>query len=129
MGGSAVQELVSAAVVLQDNATKLPLAGFKVYGNAYSEGHSHNDAWQNELHVSEACNDADIVVTHHRNRRIMDAVLGCTQPRIWASGHNHEKHGVCEIDKTLFVNASILDKHYRPVLPPVVVDLPRHPIQ
>jgi Icc-related predicted phosphoesterase len=44
-------------------------------------------------------------------------------PRLHVFGHIHEGYGREEHDGTLFVNASTCDEHYRPLNPPVVVDL------
>lgn len=45
------------------------------------------------------------------------------RPRLHVFGHIHEGYGREERDGTLFVNASSCDESYRPVNPPVVVDL------
>jgi hypothetical protein len=47
------------------------------------------------------------------------------QPRFfdWVFGHVHASYGSKERGGTLFVNASTCDRMYRPVHPPVVVDL------
>ena len=45
------------------------------------------------------------------------------RPRLHVFGHIHEGYGREEADGTLFVNASTCDEDYRPVNPPVVVDL------
>jgi len=124
--GSRAQELLRGAVLLQDSRADLPLSGLAVYGNAYSEGSSHNEAWQSQMPiVSTACEGVDIVVTHHCTPSIKAAVLACSRPRIWASGHCHDSHGVHEDEGTLYVNAAIQDCKYRPLQYPVVVDLPR----
>jgi len=45
------------------------------------------------------------------------------RPRLHVFGHIHEGYGREEREGTLFVNASCCDQDYRPVNPPVVVDL------
>ena len=45
------------------------------------------------------------------------------RPRLHVFGHIHEGYGREEHDGTVFVNASTCDEAYRPVNPPVVVDL------
>lgn len=127
--GSQAADILSAAVWLQDSSVKLPQAGIKVYGNAYSEGHSHNCAWQtndgNAPPIDEdACKDADVVLTHHCTASIREAVMTYTRPRLWASGHAHNEHGIHEKAGTVFVNAAIQDTHYNPFQSPVVLDIP-----
>mmetsp|Transcript_12767 Transcript_12767/g.40034 ORF Transcript_12767/g.40034 Transcript_12767/m.40034 type:complete len:342 (+) Transcript_12767:11-1036(+) len=126
LGDMAAQDLLSGAVLLQDSSVTLPLASLKVYGHAYSEGHSHNRAWQTDApNVSDACIGADVVLTHHCNRHIRAEVLARARPRVWASGHVHASHGVQSRNGTLFISAPVQSDQYRPVQPPVVVDLPR----
>jgi len=116
--------LITNATLLDDTAVTLEASGLKVYGNSYSEGHSHNSAWQ-AAHpsVSEACRGADIVLSHECASSLQQRVLPRCRPLVWASGHSHSGHGVKLSDGTLFVNAAIQDTSYNPVQPPIVVDL------
>lgn len=92
----------------------------------------------------------DVLVTHGPPHLIRDRVkgvmaqglnialghrpnVGCEElreavrrirPRLHVFGHIHEGYGREEADGTLFVNASTCDEVYRPVNPPMVVDLP-----
>jgi len=112
------------ATILDDNSVLLPLSGLRVYGNSYSEGNTHNDAWQMAApRVSEECRGADIVLSHQFCPALEGAVRKHCCPRVWASGHEHDQHGVRLIASTLYVNAAIMDKNYRPNQPPVVIDL------
>jgi len=128
LGNGGAESVLTAATVLQDSSIILPVASLKVYGNAYSEGHSHNRAWQaaSPSVSPAACADADIVMSHLCCDALTEAVFATSRPRLWASGHAHAQHGAFAHEGTLFVNASIHDHRYRPVQPPVVVDLPRH---
>jgi Icc-related predicted phosphoesterase len=45
------------------------------------------------------------------------------QPRLHLFGHIHEAYGRVEVNGTRFVNASVLDLHYRRVNAPVVVEM------
>ena len=45
------------------------------------------------------------------------------KPKINVFGHIHEGYGVTEEDGTTFINASCLNENYRPVNPPVIIDL------
>jgi len=114
--------LITNAVMLNDSAVEV--SGLKVYGNSYSEGDSHNTAWQTAVpSVSDACNGADVVVSHECADSLQQAVFARCQPAVWASGHNHDEHGVKWQNDILFANAAIQDEGYSPVQPPVVVDL------
>jgi len=124
--GDAATGMLSNAVFLQDESVVLPFSRLKVYGNAFSRGHSHNTAWQDPVSVSEAaCKDVDVVMTHHKTSAIVDAVLVHARPKIWASGHNHAGHGVTESDGTLLLNGAIMDGKYNPTQLPVVIDFPK----
>jgi Icc-related predicted phosphoesterase len=45
------------------------------------------------------------------------------QPKLVVCGHIHEGYGMDCIGKTLVINASHVDVHYRPVNPPVLIEL------
>jgi Icc-related predicted phosphoesterase len=78
----------------------------------------------------------DILVTHGPPYGILDRTargqcVGCEEllpvverlrPRLHVFGHIHEAYGQFERNGTRFVNASVLDLHYRRVNAPVVVD-------
>ncbi len=80
--------------------------------------------------------DTDIVVTHGPPFGIGDATVkgvraGCDdlldivtkiKPRYHIFGHIHEAYGIYEKEDTTFVNASVLDIHYRMVHAPIVLD-------
>ena len=84
----------------------------------------------------------DLLVTHGPPMGIGDEIVsrilrnkehvGCAdlleaverlKPRLHVFGHIHEGHGVTVRGATTFVNASSCDRAYRPVNPPIVVDL------
>merc|ERR1712232_1534679 len=92
--GPAAEGLLSSAVLLQDSCILLPGAGLKVYGNAHSTGTSHNRAWQTLSPTVSFCNDVDIVLTHECSPAIKKEVLSRSGPRLWASGHRHQLHGI-----------------------------------
>ncbi len=50
--------------------------------------------------------------------------LDRVQPNLHVFGHIHEGYGQARLGATILVNASNCDADYRPVNPPVVVDLP-----
>lgn len=79
----------------------------------------------------------DVLLTHSPPNGILDRTLdgravGCERlaaalerirPRLHVFGHIHEAAGSLTIGATQFVNASVLDAHYRPGAAPVVVEL------
>ena len=79
----------------------------------------------------------DVLVTHGPPMGVGDrtragTLVGCAdltaavarvRPRVHVFGHIHEAYGALERDGTRFVNASTCDVHYRPVNPPIVIDL------
>ena len=83
--------------------------------------------------------DTDLLVTHGPPFGILDRThdgrrVGCEElalavarirPKLHVFGHIHEDPGVVERDGTVYVNASSCDVRYRPVQPPIVVDLAR----
>jgi predicted phosphodiesterase len=78
-----------------------------------------------------------ILVTHGPPAQILDRTrsgeeVGCAdlreavhrvRPRVHVFGHIHEGYGQREIDGTIYVNAASCDEAYRPIHPPVVIDL------
>ncbi|MCB9733701.1 MAG: metallophosphatase domain-containing protein [Deltaproteobacteria bacterium] len=82
--------------------------------------------------------DTDVLVTHgppsgHGDRCFDGRRVGCeallaavrdrVRPRLHVFGHIHEGYGVTREGGTTFVNASACDLDYRPVQPPIVIDL------
>jgi len=79
----------------------------------------------------------DVLLTHGPPAGILDRttdgrLVGCAdllaavrraRPRLHVFGHIHEAYGRLDRDGTAFVNASTCDRLYRPVHPPIVVDL------
>ena len=81
--------------------------------------------------------DTDVLITHGPPRGILDRThdgtpVGCddllaarrrVRPRLHVFGHIHEAYGMLERDGTIYVNAATCDLRYRPIQPPIVVDL------
>jgi predicted phosphohydrolase len=79
----------------------------------------------------------DVLVTHGPPAGILDRTdqgdaVGCAdllaavrrvRPKLHVFGHIHEAYGTLEQDGVRFVNASNCSVRYRPVQPPIVVDL------
>ena len=81
--------------------------------------------------------DTDVVVTHGPPAGILDLTshknrMGCqdllerlniVHPKLHVFGHNHEGYGIQTVGKTTYVNASSCTAKYRPINPPIVLDL------
>ncbi len=81
--------------------------------------------------------DIDVLITHGPPYRILDKVIsgervGCVdlkqaveriKPKLHIFGHIHESYGILEKEGTTYVNASLCNFNYRPINPPIVVDL------
>lgn len=79
----------------------------------------------------------DVLVTHTPPFGVLDAIwngrrVGCddlalaldrVRPRVHVFGHIHESYGVIERGGRISVNACACDRRYRPVQPPVVLDV------
>ena len=134
-------------IYLQDLACEIE--GLKIYGSPWQprffdwafnlmRGAELAEKW------SLIPNDIDILITHGPPNGILDAVeqswgtdyTGCVELRkrvekiarlgklkLHVFGHIHRGYGVAEDFGVRFVNASNCDEAYKPVNPPVVVDL------
>ena len=82
--------------------------------------------------------DVQILITHTPPQGILDSqneegLTGCadltarveqlSNLKLHVFGHIHEGYGMRQLGHTLFVNACACDHQYRPVNPPIVVDL------
>lgn len=86
--------------------------------------------------------DTDVVITHGPPEFKLDTVVehngyghrfvGCAdlryaiemiKPKYHLFGHIHEGYGMIESNGTCYVNASLLDRYYRPVNEPIVIEL------
>lgn len=80
--------------------------------------------------------DTELLITHGPPYSILDRTffgepVGCEEllpavkkirPRVHVFGHIHEAYGQCEIDGTLFINCSVLDKRYHVANKAVVME-------
>ncbi|CAF0989894.1 unnamed protein product [Adineta steineri] len=129
-------------VYLQDEAFQDPVTGWKFYGSGWLSEQC-KDPDEIRRHWSEIPIDTDIVLTHGPPYSILDVTsgtaynLGCKEllksvttivkPKLHVFGHVHRAYGQLknedEFGKTLFVNASLCDSHFRTAHLPIVVDL------
>lgn len=84
--------------------------------------------------------DIDILITHSPPYGIMDVCLKddkyesvgskslltkvrAVKPKLHIFGHIHEGYGQIELDGTTFINASLMNKYYKPTNKPVRVEI------
>lgn len=137
---SAARALMEGLVYLEDRETTID--GVRFYGSPWQPWF-HD--WAFNLDRGEPIRakwdlipaGIDVLVTHGPPSAILDRTtsghqVGCEEllvavarvrPRVHVFGHIHEAYGVVDRDGTRFVNASTCDFRYRPVHPPIVVDL------
>jgi len=118
------------------------LEGIKFYGSPYQPWF-HN--WAFNLDRGEKCaakwaeipQDTDFLITHGPPEGILDKTLegeyvGCydllqrvkvVQPKVHAFGHIHEGYGIKQVEETLFVNASICTRNYKPTNKPIIIEI------
>ena len=112
---------------LRLEASAAELAGLHFFGSAHSpRGPTSNDAFQRDeceqkaVHVAKTLPRIDVLVTHARSPAF-EAIA--QRARVWVHGHFHDQYGITRDDGRIWVNAASCDMIYRPVHPPVVVDL------
>lgn len=131
MGKEACEALFAGATYLENSA--VVVEGFKVWGCPWSpqsgspnRGFVTSDA-DAALLMKEIPTDVHVLLTHatdgancvHHCRRRVD-------PLLHAGGHFHGQHGIEPgAGSQLILCASICDTFYKPIQPPIVVDVPR----
>jgi hypothetical protein len=140
-GPSARRLLEGAGLVYLEDAAA-DVAGLRIYGAPWSpefgrwpfmrpRGRGIAERW--ELIPASL----DVLITHAPpfgtlDRERSGIPLGCEAlaevvasrgPRLHVFGHIHGGYGVVERNGTVFVNASVVNERYRPVNPPVVLDI------
>lgn len=124
---------------LQDSA--ITVDGIKFYGSPWTptfynwhfmanRGEELQEKW------SKIPEDVDVLITHGPPAGILDIVSGVPQgcadlldqikvirPKFNIFGHIHEGYGERLISGVTFINASLCDVRYRPVNPPVEIEL------
>jgi Icc-related predicted phosphoesterase len=135
------RRLLKNAIYLEDSGVEIN--GVKYWGSPWQPEFHH---WAFNLprgpKLAEVWakipSDTDVLITHtppfsilDKNGNgdhcgcgaLLDALNNRVQPRIHVFGHVHESYGTLEADGTTFINASICDGQYRPINPPIVIDL------
>ena len=135
------RKLITNAVYLEDSETSA--FGFRIYGSPYQP---EFNSWHFNLPRGEALrakwalipDGIDILVTHGPPCGILDQDcngmhLGCADlmtavdrrhPSVHLFGHVHEGYGVVHSPKTIFANASVLDRSYQIANRAVVLRIP-----
>eukprot|EP01063_Lacrimia_lanifica_P022845 TRINITY_DN30360_c0_g1_i1.p1 TRINITY_DN30360_c0_g1~~TRINITY_DN30360_c0_g1_i1.p1 ORF type:complete len:278 (+),score=61.04 TRINITY_DN30360_c0_g1_i1:33-866(+) len=105
--------------------------GLRFYGTPLSKGKSKNSAFQTprcdpaaflDLDVPS---DIDVLLTHQPGFGGLAPLLSKVAPRLHVGGHAHSGYGAQYVAGVLSVTASTCDVHYKPVNPPIVVDVSR----
>ncbi len=137
------EALIRNAIYLRDTGTEIE--GLKFWGSPWTpvffdwafnlaRGPVIAERWE------QIPADTDILITHGPPAGILDQVItathsqsvGCddlTQElerlrlKMHVFGHIHESHGQLSLNDCLFVNASTCDSSFKPLNPPIVVDL------
>lgn len=138
--GESAQALCDGLIYLED--AEVTVAGLRIYGSPWQPRFFD---WAFNLDRGEPLRRAwsmipeglDVLVTHGPPRSFGDrtaagAAVGCddlldatrrTAPTYHIFGHIHEGYGVHREGSTTYVNASTVDLGYRPVNPPVVLEV------
>jgi hypothetical protein len=134
--------MVTKAHYLEDSG--IEIAGVKFWGSPWQpefydwafnlpRGQALADKW------ALIPDDIDVLITHGPPLGILDQVItgdhvGCAdlleavqliKPKVHIFGHIHEGYGRIEQNGTVFINASVCTARYRPINPPIVVEVGR----
>lgn len=127
------------AVCLSDGC-RVEVAGLSFFGSPHSPpGVTSNDAFQAKaigkehssraLAAIEGGSRLDVLVTHSKSAAFERVAVAS---RVWAHGHFHDQYGIMRPQRPqrpqqqrgcTLVNAASCDMIYRPVNPPVVMDI------
>lgn len=135
------QKLITNAIYLEDSGTEIE--GLKIWGSPVSPrffdwafNRDRGEDIQN--HWDKIPDSTDILLIHGPPAGILDQVfwfkrhVGCEnlkatidkiQPRYVVFGHIHEAYGQLTQDGVTYINASSLDRKYRNIQPPIIIDL------
>ena len=127
-------------IYLKDSG--IEIEGLKIWGSPvqpwfYDWAFNRQRGADIQRHWALIPEDIDILVTHGPAFGKLDVTVsgdavGCKdlldtivkiRPKLHLSGHIHEAYGQIEKDGIIYVNASVLDFHYKLVNAPIVVNL------
>ncbi|MEP1216906.1 MAG: metallophosphatase domain-containing protein [Marinobacter sp.] len=137
------EALIRNAIYLRDSGAEIE--GLKFWGSPWTpvffdwafnlaRGPAIAERWE------QIPGDTDVLITHGPPAGILDEVItdthsqsvGCDdltrelerlRLKMHVFGHIHESHGHLNLNDCLFVNASTCDGSFKPLNPPIVVDL------
>ncbi|MBD3353624.1 MAG: metallophosphoesterase [Candidatus Lokiarchaeota archaeon] len=134
------EKLITNAIYLKDS--EIIIDGIKIYGSPWQPWFGD---WafnlRRGLPLKKKWNlipkDVDILMTHgppysYLDKNFRGEYTGCQDllyrirviaPKYHVFGHIHEGYGTAKEDKTTFINASVVDVHYRMVNDPIVFEL------
>jgi predicted phosphodiesterase len=134
------RRLITNAIYLQDEG--VAIEGLRFWGSPWQPWFYD---WAFNLPRGEALAvkwrlippGTDVLATHGPpmgigDRTILGEHVGCAdllaavqrlEPRLHVFGHIHEGYGLTRLGETIFVNACSCDIAYRPVNPPIVVEI------
>jgi predicted phosphodiesterase len=130
LGKDVVQSILTEATYLEDNS--FMIGNITIWGTPLSSGRSRNKAFQSKRFaaktISEVPAKVDILLTHGQCPQLEKKVKHSVH--LW--GHAHNAYGVRKPPKflrgqpvvSLSICAPILDKKFRPVHYPIVLDIP-----
>lgn len=118
----------------------IDILGLKVYGTPqqkkFNKWAFNRTSRQLKMYYSNIPENLDILISHSPVHNIFDYVInrnrriGCTilekklnelrlPPKIFVSGHNHDDYGIMKINKTTYINCSLLNDKYEMVKKPI----------
>lgn len=133
--GFRAKEIVKHGIYLEDSGVEI--AGWNIWGSPRTPQFFNWSFMGTEEELARywkrAPEGIDILVTHGPEYGMLDTNYEGThcgsksQMMVKASykffGHIHESYGQQKLGDTLYVNAAYMDAKYRPLNPPVVLDL------
>ncbi len=120
--------------------SSIEIEGIKFWGSPFTPqfgiGWAFNEHRQDLIKIWNTIpDDTDIIITHGQPFGINDQVRGISQgcaflrdrvkeikPKYYIGGHIHEGYGIYCDEKTVYVNASIMDEFYKPCNKPVEIE-------
>lgn len=130
---------IPTSVIYLENQL-IEIEGLKIWGSPVSPpyrsfGFMWDDLKRQALYANMP--DCDILINHSPALDSLDKIIeerhvGCeflkkaierVKPRLVISGHIHEGYGKLQQNGIIYVNASIMTRHYKPLNQPIIVEL------
>ena len=142
------QKVLEDAGIIYLNDSGITIDGVKFWGSPvqpwfFNWAFNRERGEDIKQHWDLIPNDTDVLITHGPPKGFGDLVkmrgssnrgkrVGCkdlleavrrSEPKIHVFGHIHEGYGMNPLGKTMFINASVVDEHYRQINDPIDVEL------